>query len=248
MSTPSSTSGGIPASTSDGRPRTVCRPTASGGVVWNPTFKAFADYGGLEPRRCRAYRAQTKGKVESGVKDVKRNFLPARTLIDQADFDAPLAEWNAPLADVRIHGTPHERPIDRFEAERPHLVSTVGQPSFQIERRLPRGVAEDSLVSFETNRYSVPFTLIGQTVEVGRQGAELPIFHRDPRVARHPLRAAQHQMRILPEHGPGAMARNARRREARAAPQSHVTSPARCEVEVRDLALYEQLLDAEGAP
>jgi len=109
-------------------------------------------------------------------------------------------------------------------------------------------VAEDYLVSFATNRYSVPFTLIGQTVEVSRQGAELHIFHRGTLVARHPLLEGQHQMRILPEHGPGAIARTARRRQGSAAPQSTITSPALCEVEVRDLALYEQLLDVEVAP
>jgi transposase len=57
------------------RPRTVCRPTEGGRVIWNPTFKAFAEYWGFEPRLCQPYRAQTKGKVESGVKYVKRNFI-----------------------------------------------------------------------------------------------------------------------------------------------------------------------------
>lgn len=170
--------------------------------MWNSTFKAFADDWGFEPRLCRAYRAQTKGKGESGVKSVKRNFLPGRTFIDRADFDVQLAEWNATIADVRSHGTPHERPIDRCAGERPHLVPTTGQPSFQLERRLPRVVAKDYLVSFQTNRYSVPFTLIGQTVEVSRQGAELPIFHRGERVAVHPLAAGEHQRLILPAHGP----------------------------------------------
>ena len=45
---------------------------------WNTTFKAFADFWGFEPRLCRAYRAQTKGKVESGVKYFTRNFLAGR--------------------------------------------------------------------------------------------------------------------------------------------------------------------------
>src|SRR3954454_6913304 len=35
----------------------------------------FARYWGYKPRLCRPYRAQTKGKVESGVKYVRRNFL-----------------------------------------------------------------------------------------------------------------------------------------------------------------------------
>lgn len=59
------------------RTRCVCYPDSEGRVVWNPTFKSFAEYWGFEPRRCRPYRAQTKGKVESGVKYIKYNFLPA---------------------------------------------------------------------------------------------------------------------------------------------------------------------------
>ncbi len=50
------------------RPRTVCQPGPEGRVIWNATFQAFAAYWGFEARLCRPYRAQTKGKVESGVK------------------------------------------------------------------------------------------------------------------------------------------------------------------------------------
>jgi transposase len=39
------------------RPRTVCYADATGRRLWNPTFKAFADYWGFEPRVCRPYRA-----------------------------------------------------------------------------------------------------------------------------------------------------------------------------------------------
>ena len=39
------------------------RTARADGVRWNTTFKAFADFWGFEPRLCRAYRAQTKGKV-----------------------------------------------------------------------------------------------------------------------------------------------------------------------------------------
>ena len=67
------------------RPRTICRPDGEGGVVWNPTFQSFARYWGFEARLCRPYRAQTKGKVESGVKYLKRNFLVGRSFVDLAD-------------------------------------------------------------------------------------------------------------------------------------------------------------------
>src|SRR5436309_2156832 len=69
------------------RPRTVCQGTAEGRILWNSTFRSFADYWGFEPRLCQPYRAQTKGKVESGVKYFRRNFLPGRTFVDDVDLD-----------------------------------------------------------------------------------------------------------------------------------------------------------------
>jgi transposase len=221
------------------RPRTVCYPDDEGRRVWNPTFKAFSEYWGFEPRVCRGYRAQTKGKVESGVKYVKRNFAPGRSFLDIVDFQAQLDEWNASIADQRVHGTTHERPVERFEREREHLIALAGQPGFQLARSVSRIIAEDWLVSYAANRYSVPFRLIGQTVSVQREGEWLRIRHRDELVAEHPLLAGKHQVRILPEHGPGATARNRRTRRA-AAPPAPGTQEVP-QVEIRDLALYEQL-------
>jgi hypothetical protein len=209
--------------------------------VWNLTFKAFADYWSFEPRVCKPYRAQTKGKVESGVKYFRRNFLPGRTFVDDTDFREQLTEWTATIADVRVHGTTHERPCDRFTRERDTLVATAGHPSFRLDARRPRIVAEDYLVSVATNRYSVPFTLIGQPVEVLRRAGVLEIFHRGALVATHPELAGKHHVQILPEHGPGAIARTARQR------RSTLTStarPAAPEVEVRDPAVYERLVAA----
>ena len=57
-----------------------------GGAGGNTTFNVFADFWGFEPRLCPAYRAQTKGKVESGVKYFKRNFLVGRLFRDDLDL------------------------------------------------------------------------------------------------------------------------------------------------------------------
>src|SRR5438034_7107495 len=181
------------------RPRTVCLGTTGDRIVWNATFKAFAEYWSFEPRVCPPYRAQTKGKVESGVKYFKGNFLPGRTFVDDVDLHEQLTEWSVTIADVRIHGTTHERPIERFAQEHAALVPTASQPSFRLEAPLARIVAEDYLVSVDTNRYSVPFTLIGQTVEVRRRAGQLVIVHRGARVAAHPELPGRYQLRLLPE-------------------------------------------------
>ncbi len=224
------------------RPRTVCQPAGDGRVVWNATFKQFADYWGFEPHLCRAYRAQTKGKVESGVKYFKGNFLPGRSFVDDQDLREQIGQWQAEIADVRIHGTTHERPADRFAREQSALIATASQPGFRLEASQPRRVADDYLVSFETNRYSVPFTLIGQTVEVARRGGRLHITHRGGLVAEHDELAGKYQLRVRPEHGPGAIARTARRIPSTLSIGHGRVAPP--DVEIRDLAIYEAL----GAP
>ena len=68
--------GGVPEEILYDRMKTVWQGTNERGeIVWNPVFLDFAHYWGFKPRLCRPYRAQTKGKVESGVKYVRRNFL-----------------------------------------------------------------------------------------------------------------------------------------------------------------------------
>jgi hypothetical protein len=100
-------------------------------------------------------------------------------------------------------------------------------------------------VSFNTNRYSAPFHLIGQTVELQVRDGQLTIYHHGRCVAEHPLLEGHYQLRILPEHGPGAIARNTRQRYGLAGAVSIPPYPG--EVEVRDLTLYEQLVTTTTA-
>jgi transposase len=212
----------------------------------NATFAAFAQYWGFVPRLCQPYRAQTKGKVESGVKYVKRNFAPGRSFADLEDFNAQLAAWQAQVADLRNHGTTHQRPIERFAEEASALVPTAGQPSFLQAMVRERVVADDWLVSIDANRYSVPFGLIGKTVQVVRQGGLWVMRYRGEVVAEHAVLAGRAQLCVRPEHAPGAVLRNARKRYAELSERSarRDSSDGR-EVEVRDLAVYEQLVGSD---
>lgn len=242
MNTPFSGSGGRCAELLYDRMRTVVTGTDEDRSRWNATFEAFARHWGFEPRVCRPYRAQTKGKVESGVKYVKRNFLPGRTFRDLDDFNEQLRCWQAEVADVRLHGTTHQRPIDRFAEEAPALTPTSSQTSFRDALVRERVVADDWLIAIDANRYSVPCWLIGKTVQVVRAGGIWQIRYRNQLVAEHPVLAGRHQLSVHPEHGPGAAARNARQRFGESAPTG-APMPAQT-VEVRDLAVYEQMLEA----
>lgn len=173
------------------------------------------------------------------MKYVKGNFLPGREFVDDLHLGEELLTWQTTIADRRIHGTTHERPIDRFSREQATLIVTAGHPAFRLEATYPRVVADDFLVSLDSNRYSVPFRLLGRTVEVQRREGRIVIRYHGAVVAEHDELLGRHQMRLLPEHGPGAIARNPRQPRLR-----HVDRPQRpraddLAVEVRDLAVYD---------
>ena len=150
-------------------PRTIVqdKDEASGQVVWNRVFKDRMDFYGVEIKLCRYYRAQTKGKVESGVKYVKRNALPGRRFRDLDHLNEWLTEWSLTIADERLHGTTHEKPSERFRrAEAVALIPVDLRPAPERERIEHRIVPRDTYVVVETNRYPAPVEWVGQQVEV----------------------------------------------------------------------------------
>jgi hypothetical protein len=150
-------------------PRTIVadKDEASGQVVWNRTFKDRMDFYGVEIKLCRYYRAQTKGKVESGVKYVKGNALAGRRFRNLDHLNEWLAEWCLTVADERVHGTTHERPSERFRrTEAGALIPVDLRPTPERERLEHRVVPRDTYVVVETNRYPTPVEWVGHQVEV----------------------------------------------------------------------------------
>jgi transposase len=113
-------------------------------VVFNDKLKAFAKHWGFRPRACTPYRARTKGKTENGVGYVKKNAIAGRCFPTWEAFEAHLEAWTREVADVRVHGTTGEAPIERFRrAEAKALKSIAGISPFHVARELIRRVQAD---------------------------------------------------------------------------------------------------------
>jgi transposase len=171
-------------------------------LTFTPGFEAFCRDWGVAARACAPYRAQTKGKTESGVGYVKGNALAGRQFCSLEDLQQHLVTWSA-NADERIHGTTGERPRERFEKERAALGPLPGGALAIPSRRLVRRVASDALVDVDTVRYSVPHRLVKETLEVLVLEEEVVIFHGPDEIARHRRGREPRQRIIDPRHYDG---------------------------------------------
>ena len=160
--------------------------------IFHPEFEAFCRHWGMTPRACRPYRARTKGKVERSVGYGKSNALGRLSFVSWEALEAHLVWWMREVADVRVHGTTHERPIDRFAREAAALGPIGEHPAYLHVRRFERRVTGDCRIELDTNRYSVPYWLVGRTVEVQLDTDELIARYRGEVVARHAVAAGRH--------------------------------------------------------
>ena len=94
------------------------RRGSGGGVLRNQEFARFARHWDFRVKVCRPYRAQTKGKVERPISYIRRGFFYGREFVSDEDVNVQALRWLEREANVRVHGTLKERPLDRFERER----------------------------------------------------------------------------------------------------------------------------------
>ena len=223
-----------------------------GQVVWNRRFRDFADYYGFVPRACRPYRAQTKGKVENGIRYVKGNFLlgldVAQMTLEELNGEA--LRWLRETADVRVHGTTHERPIDRWPAEAAALRPLDGQRDYDTSYVCHRLVSREGYISYRGSRYSVPPEHAGRPLLV-KEGADgrLLVYSGHQQIIEHLLAEKPGSVITAPGH-PEAVRTLARKRggngarpDRRGAPRSTLPRrPSWPEVQVRPLVAYDEAL------
>lgn len=207
-------------------------------VVLHPRLHAFAKHWGFRIRACAPYRARTKGKDERGVGYVKRNAIAGRRFASWAAMEAHLDAWTRDIADLRVHGTTGEAPIDRFLREEAGALRAVrGIPPFTTHRDLMRSVGADCAVAIDGNAYSVPWRLIGERVRVTVGNEIVRIHHGGREVAVHAELKGRHGRIVDDAHLAGLV--GTRERPVHLAPPRPPPAPAAL---LRPLAEYEAVV------
>jgi transposase len=159
-------------------------------AVWHDpvvqrSYRECAEYYGFLIAPCRPRMARHKGKVESGVRYVDRNFRAGRPPGELSAENAALREWVETVAGRRRHGTTKEQPLVRFrELERGALLPLPEAPyDLGVWKRAK--LHPDCHVVVDGAYYSAPHRLIGERLWVRTNGQDVVIFHHYERLATH---------------------------------------------------------------
>jgi len=218
-----------------------------GVVYWNPRYLDFAHYYGFTPRACRPYRAQTKGKVERGIRYVRGNFWLGLHFTDLADLNRQAMLWLDHVANCRQHGTTGQVPVELLPRE--GLQPLGAKPDYDTSLLSYRRSGRDCLVSYDGNYYSVPAAFAGQRLLLKEtEQGQLLIYSDQEEIARHPLSQGHRQRVVESAHYPrvrplSRLSRFPLTAQVLLPPSEGFALPLAPEVEMRPLAIYEQVLE-----
>lgn len=165
------------------------RPIVVNADPINPTFTVgwldYAQARGFVTDPARVRSPQDKPRVERTIGYVQRSFFAGENFVDLDDAQTKVEHWCAHTAGVRVHGSTAARPAEMFAAEEAgRLLAVTGRydrPIFATPK-----VARDGHIEVARAIYSVPFSYLGQRVDVRADAALVKVFHRGQLIKVHP--------------------------------------------------------------
>ncbi len=175
---------------------------AGADAIMAPEMAAFARTLGFAFRAHRVGHPDRKGRIERTFFFIETNFLPGRSFTDFDDLNRQALAWCREVANANPKRVLGMSPEAAYVIEKPTLqpLPIALPPIYEVCDRV---VDLSGYVSLESNRYSVPERLVGQTVTLYKYPAQVHIHHRGTAVAIHSRLIGQRQARSTdPTHHP----------------------------------------------
>lgn len=212
------------------------RKQVSSESKWNPKFEDFFKHYGFIPRLCRPYHPQTKGKIESTVKFVKRDFFMGGNFTSFSDINQKLQQWLLRV-NSSIQGTTHEIPEEKLKHENLNRLDEV--IPYQITREESRKISSDSHLSYLENKYSVPYKFAGRTARLQICDTYFSVFVGNEQVCRHEIISGHGRVSRNKDHFKGLLSEILKYNSAPKLKCENVIRFDDPDVEKRSLSVYE---------
>ncbi|GMQ79840.1 MAG: hypothetical protein BMS9Abin03_282 [Thermodesulfobacteriota bacterium] len=166
-------------------------------IRFNEAFLDFLRPFSITPKACNVRAPHEKGKIERIIQYLKQNFWPLRKFNFLGDVQEQAIKWLNEEANVRVHQTTGQRPVERFCKE-----SLKPLPEFMPDCRetMTLLVHKDFSLRFDGNCYTTPPWTIGKRLILKANQNQVTIYWKQNVVAVHERCWDRRQRIELPQH------------------------------------------------
>jgi transposase len=177
--------GGVAAADIFDNMKTVVLSHTPHATVFNRRFLEYARARGFAAVACNVRRGNEKGRVERPIGFVRTRFWRGRRFIDLMDLNAQALQWRDDIANNRRHEETGKVPSLVFRNEEKRCLKPIPETPFNVDDVDTHTVTKTFRITFDRNRYSVPWRLTSQTVLVRADDDAVAVFLGKKQVAAH---------------------------------------------------------------
>jgi transposase len=165
--------------------KTVVLSHAPHATVFNRRFLEYAKTRGFAAVACNVRKGNEKGRVERPIGFVRTRFWRGRRFANLLDLNTQAMQWRDDIANNRRHEETGKVPSLVFRHDEQRHLKPIPDTPFDVDDVDTASVTKTFRVSFDRNRYSVPWRLASQTVLVRATDDVVAMFLGEKQVAAH---------------------------------------------------------------
>jgi transposase len=166
------------------------------------SYREFAEGYRFMISPCPPYDPQKKGRVEAGVKYIKRNFMPLRKFQSLSDANNQLKQWVTGHAGNRKHGSTFKKPLSQFKEIEQSTLTALPEKPPELATWEKGIVYRDCHIRHKQCLYSVPYEHVGQTVWFRVNETTVRVYKEHEMIAIHTKAHQPGEQRTCEEHLP----------------------------------------------
>lgn len=166
-------------------PKSIVAAREGSAIRFAPDLVELAGALHVSLRACRVRKPTDKGGVERGIRYLKTRFFPARVISSLDAGNAALVHFLENVAMKRAHPVQRQRTVEDVLAEEKTRLLPLPPSSIPTELVTSAPADKTALVTFDTNRYSVPPEAANRTLTLVASDVEVRLLDRDRVVATH---------------------------------------------------------------
>jgi len=176
-------------------------------IRFNSRFMSYIGHHSVRPHACNVARGNEKGRVEDLIKYIRMNFWAGRTFTDFDDLTKQALVWRDQTANSREHRSTRRVVKLLFESEEKPKLLPLNPAPYDTDEVFSRHVPSDFHIQYETNRYSVPWTLVGMVVTIRVNNQSIKVFYNEKFITAHPRSYLKNKVFTIEGHRAGLIDR-----------------------------------------
>lgn len=216
--------------------------------IWHPNKRllSFANHYGFVPKRCQVRRPQTKGKVERAIGYLNTNFWPQvkDSVWELDELNEKVKAWMDEICQNILRDFQETR-AERFDREKEYL-NPLPELDYDYRDSYEKFVSRESLITFETNKYSVNPDYIGHwvTLKVNPVYNTAEVFSGSVSLKKINLETREkHQKKYTPEDKAALIALWEKQQKRR---RTRLKKAKDTKVETQNPSIYDRLTEDTG--